>query len=211
VYQLYMTYRTAAMSTHAALEELGAKYTLHLIDLSKPRPAEFLLLNPQGKVPVLIHDTGAERRVIFQSAACLLYLAEQHPDQKLAPPAGTPGRALVYQWLFYMAESLQAPFLTYFYTDRFTADSQGLAGVKVKAIDNVDAAWAQLDKALARGPYFLGDAYSIADLYMLTFATWHKDEMKPLSAYPNVRRNLDLVAKRPGVRRMLDANGVGAV
>lgn len=211
MYQLYLTNRSAAMSTHALLEELGAKYTLHQVDLSKPRPAEFLLLNPQGKVPVLIHDTGAERRVIFQSAACLLYLAEQHPEAKVLPAAGTSARARVYQWLFYMAESLQAPYLTYFYSDRYTADSTGLAGVKVKAIDNIDTAWGHLDRALGKGPYFLGETYSIADLYMLTFATWHKAEMKPMAPYANVRRALDLVSKRPGVRRMLDANGVASI
>lgn len=206
MYQLYLTMRSAAMSTHAALEEVGAKYELRPVDLTKPRPAEFLLLNPQGKVPVLIHDLGGERRVLFQSAACLLYLADQHPEAKLAPPVGSPARALVYQWLFYMAESLQAPYITYFYADRYTADPAGVAAVKAKAIDNIDTAWNHLDRALALGPHFLGKTYSVADLYMLTFAVWHKPEMKTMTPYAHVARNLALVRARPAVKRMLQAN-----
>ncbi|MFO0996043.1 MAG: glutathione S-transferase family protein [Alphaproteobacteria bacterium] len=208
MYQLYQTTRSAAMSVHAALEEIGAPYTLVAVDLSQPRSAEHLALNPQGKVPVLVHDAPQGKRVLFQSAACLLYLADQHPEAKLVPPLETLERGLCYQWLFYMAESLQPFYLAYFYTDRHTADPSGLAGVKRKAVEQIDNAWALLDQALASGPYFLGKTFSIADLYMLTFSIWHQPDMRPMALRANVLRNLALVRERPAVQRMLQANGV---
>lgn len=208
MYQLYQTTRSAAMCVHATLEEIGTPYTLVAVDLSQPRTAEHLALNPQGKVPVLVHDAPQGKRVLFQSAACLLYLADQHPGAKLVPPLETAERGHCYQWLFYMAESLQPFFLAYFYTDRHTADPSGIDGVKAKAIEQIDAAWAILDQALANGPYFLGKTFSICDLYMLTFSIWHKPEMKPMARYANVLRNISLVRERPAVQRMLQANGV---
>jgi glutathione S-transferase len=208
MYQLYQTARSAAMSVHAALEEVGVPYNLIAVDLSQPRSAEHLALNPQGRVPVLVHDTPQGKRVLFQSAACVLYLADQHPQAKLVPPLETVERGHCYQWLFYMAESMQPFYLAYFYTDRHTADPSGLAGVKAKAVEQIDAAWALLDQTLANGPYFLGKTFSVCDLYMLTFSIWHKPEMKPMTSYANVLRNLALVRERPAVRRMLQANGV---
>jgi glutathione S-transferase len=201
MYQLYQTTRSAAMSTHAALEEIGAKYELIAVDLSKPRTDEHLALNPQGKVPILVHDTGKERRVIFQSAACLLYLADQHPEAKLLPPLGTIERAHGHQWLFFMAEQLQPAYLMHFYTERFTSDANGIPGVQAKAAELVDQAWRVLDGQLNPGPYLLGKSFSICDLYMLTFAIWHK-------SHQNVVRTLAAVRERPAVQRMLAANGV---
>lgn len=208
MYQLYQTTRSAAMSTHAALEEIGAKYELIHVDLSKPRTPEHLALNPQGKVPVLVHDTGKERRVIYQSAACLLYLGDQHPEAKLLPPVGGAERARCYQWLFYMAEQLQPPYLAHFYTERHTTDAGGIPGIKAKAAELVDQAWRHLDGALDPGPYLLGKQFSVCDLYMLTFSIWHQANHTPLDAYPNVARTLALVRERPAVQRVLDANGV---
>lgn len=208
MYQLYQTTRSAAMSTHAALEEIGAKYELIAVDLSKPRTDEHLALNPQGKVPILVHDTGKERRVVFQSAACLLYLGDQHPEAKLLPPLGTIERAHCNQWLFFMAEQLQPAYLMHFYPERFTADGNGIAGVQAKAAELVDQAWRILDVQLNPGPYLLGKTFTICDLYMLTFSIWHQPHHRPLEAYQNVARTLAAVRERPAVQRMLDANGV---
>lgn len=210
MYQLYQTTRSAAMSTHAVLEEIGAKYELVNVDLSKPRTDEHLALNPQGKVPILVHNTGKERRVVFQSAACLLYLADQHPEAKLLPPLGTIERAHCHQWLFFMAEQLQPAYLMHFYPERFTADADGLAAVQAKAAELVDQAWRILDGQLNPGPYLLGKTFTICDLYMLTFSIWHQPHHRPLASYQNVARTLAAVRERPAVQRMLAANGVTA-
>ena len=61
------------------LEELGLEYRVHPVDLStgEQRHADFLALNPNGRIPVIVDREGGRSRVIFESGAILLYLAEK--------------------------------------------------------------------------------------------------------------------------------------
>ena len=91
MYTLYYGPGSAAMAPHAALEEIGAEYTLVPTEIAadKPRDPAFLKLNPNGWVPVLIDENGP----IHESAAIMMYLAERHPEAGLAPPSSDPTRA----------------------------------------------------------------------------------------------------------------------
>src|SRR5436853_5276972 len=81
------------------LEELGQPYDIHLLSLSKGenRAADYLAINPMGKVPALRHrDT-----VITEVAAICTYLADEFPQAKLNVPIGTPRRGIYLKWLFF--------------------------------------------------------------------------------------------------------------
>src|SRR5256885_11878516 len=81
------------------LEEVGEPYDIHLLSLSKGenRAADYLAINPMGKVPALRHgDT-----VITEAAAICTYLADEFPNAKLNVPAGTPRRGVYLKWLFF--------------------------------------------------------------------------------------------------------------
>ncbi len=204
MYHLYYTISSSAMGAHAALEEIGAPYVLDYVDLEVPRSPEYLRLNPQGKVPVLIDESDpGEPQVIYQSAAVLLHLADKHPEAALAPPPGGAARGLCYQWLFFMAEVLQPAYMLHFYPERFTAEADQTAGVEANATALIGNAWAMLDDALDPGPYLLGEGFSVCDLYMHTMALWNQPHHRPLSEFPSVARALALVHARPAVQRML--------
>ena len=204
MYRLFYSISSAAMVAHAALEEIGAPYELDHVDLDVPRSPAHLRLNPQGKVPVLIDQSDPDAPyLIYQSAAVLLHLADKHPEAGLAPALGSPARGLCYQWLFFMAEVLQSAYMLQFYPERFTAEADQTAGVTTNATDLIANAWAMLDDALDPGPYLLGDAFSVCDLYMHTLALWNQPHHRPLREFPNVARALALVHARPTVQRML--------
>ena len=204
MYRLFYSISSAAMGAHAALEEIGAPYELDYVDLDVPRSPDYLRLNPQGKVPVLIDLSDPDAPyLMYQSAAVLLHLADKHPAAGLAPAPGSPARGLCYQWLFFMAEVLQPAYMLQFYSERFTAEADQTAGVTTNATDLIADAWAMLDDALDPGPYLLGDAFSVCDLYMHTMALWNQPHHRPLREFPNVARALALVHVRPTVQRML--------
>jgi glutathione S-transferase len=58
MYTLYWSPGSASMAPHACLEEAGAAYTLKRVDTSKGehQSADYLSLNPKGKVPTLVID-----------------------------------------------------------------------------------------------------------------------------------------------------------
>src|SRR5438270_10664767 len=81
------------------LEEIGEPYDIHLLSLSKGenRAADYLAVNPMGKVPALKHGDA----VITEAAAICTYLADEFPRAKLNVPIGTAYRGVYLKWLFF--------------------------------------------------------------------------------------------------------------
>src|SRR5262245_21321145 len=119
MYTLFYSPGSASMAPHAMLEETGAKYTLRPVDISADKPSDpaSLKLSPRGRVPTLAVEGGEP---IYESAAILMYLADRHPEAKLAPAVTDPLRGPYYQWLTHMTNTLQEANLQYFYPDRNT-------------------------------------------------------------------------------------------
>ncbi len=203
------------MGCHAALEETGVDYTLRFIDFDQPWPEDYLALNPNRKLPTLIDkapagaagDHGDRPAVIYQSAAILLYLAENHPEANLIPAAGSVDRGVCYQWLFFMAEMLQPSFLMYYYPERWTSEDLQAShdAVAAKAIEWIDELWSRLDKAIGDNEYFMPGGFSVCDLYMLPMAIWNEldDPFPRLQDYENLKRVLSNIKSRPAVQRMM--------
>src|ERR1700730_14326597 len=81
------------------LEEVGEPYDIHLLSFKKAetRAADYLKVNPMGKVPALKHGDV----VVTEAAAICTYLADAFPQAKLSVPVGDPRRGLYLKWLFF--------------------------------------------------------------------------------------------------------------
>lgn len=194
------------MPAHGALEEAGAKYDLRLVDLDAgaQHDAAYLKLNPNGKVPSLIFDGG---KVLFETAAIAMFIADRHPEAKLAPPPGDLARGHYYQWMVHLTNSLQPAMLRYYYPDRHTTDAQGAAGVSEHGMQDVATLWGRIDRHLqANGPYFLGARFSAVDLLAHTLSTWQQCCPNIYERFPGVKRMAELVAARPAMQRVIRQN-----
>ena len=96
----------ANLTPHMLLEELGVPFELVLVDRvnGAHKSAEFLKLNPNGRIPVLVDGD----LVLFETAAICLHLVDTHADAHLAPPLATPERAHFYKWLIWSSNTLHA-------------------------------------------------------------------------------------------------------
>jgi glutathione S-transferase len=155
----------ASMAPHIVLHELGVPFELALVDRERnaQRSAEYLRLNPNGTIPVLVDgDT-----VLHETAAILVHLAERHPEAHLAPAAGTPERARFYTSMFWLSNTLQATLISFFYPDRWTDEGEAAAVQAVqrqaqrRAGQQLDVLEAQL--VLRGGPWLLGADFTVAD------------------------------------------------
>src|SRR5687768_7126593 len=103
--RLYHTPNTRSTRTLWLLEEIGAPYDLTTMAPDERRGEEHRTRHPLGRVPVIEDDEG----FVFESVAIALHLADLHPEAGLVPAPGTHERALVYQWLFFAVNEIEAP------------------------------------------------------------------------------------------------------
>lgn len=178
-----------------ALEEMGLAYELHPIDLSvmAQKAPDFLAINPNGRIPAIVDRDVAGGFAVFESGACLLYLAEK---TGMLLPADVAGRSRVIQWLMWQMGGLgpmqgQANvFLRYFpetiqpAIDRYQNEVKRLYGV--------------MDARLAAAEW-LADDYSIADIACYPWIAAHDWAGVALDAFPAVTRWAARMAERPAV------------
>jgi GST-like protein len=166
--QLYSLPTPNGVKVSIALEEIGLPYEPHLVDIGKNESwtAEYLALNPNGKIPAIIDPDGPGGKPLglFESGAILLYLADK--TGKLIP-ANPAGRYETIQWVFFQMAFIgpmfgQVGFFHKFagreYEDkrplhRYRDESKRLLGV--------------LETRLQGRQWIMGDDYTIADISML--------------------------------------------
>jgi glutathione S-transferase len=207
VYTLHYFPGNANLVPHVLLEEIGAPYELALVDRNNnaQKSPEYLKLNPSGRIPVLI-DTSLDL-VLFETAAIALHLADRHPAASLAPPLGTKERATMLKWLMYLTNTLQAELLIYFYPHRLTGGDEAMAAVvKREAEQRVAGMIDILDAELARsrGPWLLGEQYTIVDPYLLMLSRWTRMMARPARQLPSLRDFLGAMTARPAVQRAFE-------
>ena len=211
MYTLYWSHNSASIAAHYCLEEAGAKYDAVLVDMSKEahRQADFLKINPAGKLPAMRLPEGG---IITECAAISLLIADRFPQAQLAPAIDDPKRGAFLMWLFHLNNTLQPAMLRYYYPDRITTEAGGIEGVKEKAKEEIAALWSGVDAHLAKnGPYLLGDQFSAADALCYMLSTWQDCCPETYKRFPSIRRLAERVRARPAIARIAELNDVGPV
>jgi glutathione S-transferase len=189
--QLYWSPRSRSFTALWLMEETGAPYERVLTDISAgaQKKAEYLAINPMGKVPAL-KDGDA---TLAEAAAICAYVAERHPEAKLAPPLGDPQRGKYLQWLFF-APSCIEPAILQAYTKLEIPPMSAAWGSTTQTFD-------VLEQALDKGPWLLGDTFSAADIVIGAGMNFAIRLFKMVPSRPAFDRYLDACAARPAFQR----------
>ncbi|GAD58230.1 glutathione S-transferase family protein [Brevundimonas sp. BAL450] len=144
------------------LEETGADYAETVLDYGTTmKGADYLAINPMGKVPAIRHGD----QVITECAAICAYLADAFPEAGLAPALDR--RGAYYRWMFFAAGPLEAAVTNQALQVQVPADKQGFVGYGSMA-----AVLDALSGAVKAGPYIAGDRFSAADVYVGAQVGW---------------------------------------
>lgn len=204
---------TAAMVPHIVLEEIGMPFRRVLVDraVGAHKTPAYLRLNPNGLIPVLV-DGG---QAIYETAAVTLHLCDTHPQAALAPAVGSPQRAVFYQWLMWLTNTLQASLIVYFYPERWMneGNAAGVAELKAQAERKVGVLLDLLEAELARHgqPWFGGAQYSALDPYVFTLCRWTRNfKSTPARERRLLGPYLQRVLARPAVQRVIAAEKLAA-
>lgn len=199
MFEVYAFATPNSVKVPIALEELGLDYRLRPVNIRAggQKTPEFLALNANGKVPVLV-DADAEHGplTLTESAAILVYLAEK--TGKLLPQHGA-ARARVFEQLFFHASGLGVAFGNAGYFRKLAPEPAPLAidrfGNEAVRILGV------LDAFLAGSRYVAGDELSIADIAHYGWLWRREFAGVSLGEHPNVARWFAELDARPGFQR----------
>jgi glutathione S-transferase len=198
-----LTFYYAPMSTASitsiVLEELAVPHEKIKLDIRNgdTRKPEFLRLNPNGKVPLIVHDGTA----IWESAAITMYLGEVYGVGKgLYPPPG-PKRGEAMKWITWSNVTLGDAVRRWLLntTDWTPAEQRNAkAGEAAKA--DMHNCLRILNDALGGRQFLVGD-YTLADAHVNSLTDWLRHMQVDLSAYPNLGAWSQRCAARPAYAR----------
>ncbi|MEJ7933402.1 glutathione S-transferase family protein [Sphingobium sp. AN558] len=172
------------------LEEVGAAYETVLLDYEGGmKTADYLAVNPMGKVPAIIH----EGHIVTECAAICAYLADTFPSANLAP--ALDDRADYYRWLFFAAGPVESAVTNNALGFEIPEGRERMAGY-----GSFEQAIATLEKAVSGAAWICGDQFTAADVYVgsqvdfgLTF--------KSIPATPVLEAYASRLRERPAYKR----------
>ena len=173
------------------LEELGADYALHVLNMKagEQRGAAYLAVNPMGKVPAVLHE-GA---LVTEQVAVFLYLADLYPGAGLTPALGDPLRGPYLRWMAFYGSCFEPALV-----DR--AQKRAPAPPSTSPYGDFDTMLKTLTDQLARGLWLLGDRFTAADVLWGTALTW-TTKFGLVPETPLIRAYIERVNARPAVIR----------
>jgi glutathione S-transferase len=195
--RIYGIARTRAYRALWMAMELGIDYEHLPIEIGDAgaRSPEFLAINPNGRLPVIVDDGF----VLFESLAITLYLAKKHG--KLYP-ATLEGEARAWQWSFWaIAEVDRGVNIWSLHAVRLPPQERD-AALREEALKVIAAPFKVLDAALAKTPYLLGNDFTVADLNVAAVISRAVD--MDLSATPRLEAWLTRCLDRPAARAALE-------
>jgi len=203
MYRLYTRPGSGGFVVEAALALANVQFDQ--IDVPKKDPPDpaFLDISPLNQVPVLTLPSGQS---ITESAAICILLAERHPEAGLAPATGSPDRADFLRWMAFMSSVLYPAILRLYYAHRYTTDVDGKKAVKQAAIAEMDRGFAIVDAALEGRDWLVGNAMSLADIYLVMLVAWHPDMDKARADWPNIERVWSVLRAHPLMTRLNTAH-----
>lgn len=189
---LYHSPRTRSSGVRILLEELGAPYELHVLNMKADehhRP-EYLAINPLGKVPAIRHGEA----IVTEQVAIYIYLADAFPQAGLTPAIGDPLRGPYLRWMALYGSAFEPALV-----DRARNYEPGMRAMS--PYGDYDAVIALVRTQLAQGPYLFGERLTAADLLWGTALRWTTSfglvpAAEEFSAY------IDRIAARPSVKKV---------
>jgi glutathione S-transferase len=200
---LYYAPHTCSLATHIVLEETGAAYATARIDFSKAeqQSPEYLKINPKGRVPALVTDRG----ILTETPAMLAFVAQSFPAAALAPFDDPFAFAEVQAFNAYLCSTLHVAHAHRMRGHRWVdaADKAAIAAMQKKVPQSVGACFELIERDMLRGPWVMGERYTICDPYLFTLAQWLEADGVDPAGIPRVVDHRRRVGERTATRKAI--------
>jgi glutathione S-transferase len=203
--RLYFATGTCALATHIALEEAGAAYEAVRLDFAAQgqRTPEYLALNPKGRVPALVTESGT----LTETPALLVYVAQSFPAAELAPLADPFALAQAQEFNSYLCSTVHVAHAHGRRGARWADDAAAIEAMQRKVPATMTDCFALIEKKLLKGPWVMGEQYTICDPYLFTIASWLEGDGVDTGKLPRVLDHRRRMLARPAVQKAVAAEG----
>jgi glutathione S-transferase len=200
MFKLYYAPGTCALASHIALEEVGAPYSAERLNFKndQQQSAEYLKINPKGRVPALVTDGG----VLTETPAILAFIAQNFPNANLVPQDPF-AFAQVQSINSYLCSTVHVAHAHKGRGYRWATEETSFADMKRKVPDSMTACFALIERDMLRGPWVMGEQYTICDPYLYTISGWLEGDGVDLSKLPKVMAHRKRMEARPAVATVL--------
>jgi glutathione S-transferase len=201
--KLFHAWGSCSLASLIALEEAGADYELAVMstrDGDQRRP-EYLAINPKGRVPALVTDRG----VLTETVAILAWIAQAFPAARLMP-SDPWAFAQAQAFNSYLASTVHVAHAHRHRGYRWADEESSFADMRRKVSANMAECFRAIEAQMVRGPWVMGEPYTVCDGYLFTLAGWMEEDGLDPADFPTIRDHRDRVAARPAVQRVLAKN-----
>ena len=201
MFKLYYAPATCALASHITLAEAGADYATERIDfkVNQQNSPDYLKINPKGRVPALVTDRG----ILTETPAMLAYIAQSFPQAGLAPLDDPFAFAQVQSFNSYLCATLHVAHAHKLRGARWATEESSFADMKRMIPKSVGACFTLIERNMLRGPWVMGESYTICDPYLYTVALWLEGDGVDLASLPKVADHRKRMSERPAVQKVL--------
>jgi len=201
--KLYYSPGACALASHIALEESGLAFDLQKVDLrqGEQKTPDFLAINPAGSTPALVTEEG----VLTENLVIMAWVARGAPH--LTPEPDSFAFAKMQSFNGFLGSSLHPAI------GRVLFAQPPLEGeAKAAALDVAMSKYRLVEDMLFKGPWVMGESYTVADGYLYVFCRWVKAAgFLDAERFPKLNAHIEAMQDRPAVQRALAAEGIPAV
>ena len=205
MFKLYYSPGACSLAPHIVLEEIREPFDIELVSSmdGSTSTAEYLKINPKGRVPVL--DIGES--VITEVSAILTYLALTYPQPDLLENTPT-GLARAIEWMNWLTGIHSSVIAQNWRVERFSNNPSTYKDIQVKGMENLIEVCGQIDTKLRNLKWAVGEKYSIVDPYLLVFFRWGNRLGLDMKEYLHWTKHAKLVEQRKAVQSVLKVENI---
>ncbi|MBL0370451.1 glutathione S-transferase family protein [Rhizobium sp. KVB221] len=192
---------SCALASQIALEDAGADYELIRLDFKagEQRGVDYLAVNPKGRVPALVTGRG----ILTENPAILAFIAQSFPEAELAPLDDAFAFGELQAFNSYLCSTVHVAHAHGRRGSRWATQQSSFEDMQQKVPENMAACFGLIEQSMFKGPWVMGDKYTVADPYLFTIARWLEGDGVDVKEYPKVSDHLNRMTQLESVQRAL--------
>jgi len=202
----YYAPQTVSLAAHIVLEETGADYETRILNFAEAeqRSEGYLKTNPKGRVPALVTAQG----ILTETPAILVYLAQTFPDAKLAPLDDIFQFAKLQEFNAYLCATVHVAHAHRVRGHRWVDDDAAIAAMQAKVPQTMSECFSLIEAEMFKGPWVLGDTYTVCDPYLFTISNWLKGDGVDVNDFPRIAAFQEKMRDRSAVQKVMQLHGL---